>query len=130
MAVPAQLERMMFGFIESQVLFVCDEIKLFDLLAANGPSTLQQIANELSLPESSLERILICAQATNLIDKDGSKFKIKDEDLIPFLSRKSKSYCALEELLSRQRRRSLFFRTLPLAQNFGTPRTCMFEKVQ
>lgn len=36
MKMPARLENMMFGFIESQVLFVCDELKLFDYLAEQG----------------------------------------------------------------------------------------------
>lgn len=92
MKMPEQLERMMFGFIESQALFVGNELKLFDHLIHHGPSTSMQIAQALDLPVSSLERLLIVATSMQLLEKNNEKFKLRDE-WIPFLSRTSLHYC-------------------------------------
>jgi|GEM_PF-232521 len=92
MKIPLLLEKIMFGFVESQVLFVCHELKLFDCLIDEGPSTLDQISNHLKLPEASLERLLICAHCINLLEKEGNKYKINPE-WAPFLSSKSNHYC-------------------------------------
>lgn len=92
MKMPLLLEKMMFGFVESQVLFVCNELKLFDYLIDQGASSLKQISNHLELPASSLERLLICAHCINLLEKENNHYKINSEWL-PFLSRKSAFYC-------------------------------------
>src|SRR3990167_2847521 len=92
MKVPLILEKMMFGFAESQVFFVCNELKLFDYLIDNGISSLRQISNDLKVPESSLERLLICAQSIKLLDKENNNYKINPE-WVPLLSSKSEFYC-------------------------------------
>lgn len=92
MKMPLMLEKMMFGFAESQVLFVCNELNLFDYLIDKGASSPRQISEDLGLPESSLERLLICAQCIKLLEKDNNNYKINPE-WIPFLSNKSKDYC-------------------------------------
>ena len=92
MKMPLLLEKMMFGFVESQVLFVCNELKLFDYLIENGVSSLRQISNHLGLPESSLERLLICAQCINLMAIENNHYKINPE-WVPFLSSNSSYYC-------------------------------------
>ncbi|WP_052045943.1 methyltransferase [Candidatus Paracaedibacter symbiosus] len=92
MKLPSTLERMMFGFIESQVLFVCNEIGIFDYLEENGPSKVDKISKDLDLPASSLDRLLICATSLNLLEKNKDKYKVAAE-FRPFLIRKSKYYC-------------------------------------
>jgi hypothetical protein len=92
MKMPEQLEKMMFGFVESQTLFVANEIKLFDYLAENGPSDCHKIAQALGLPASSLERLLICAVCIKLLQKNGNNYNVTSESQ-PFLSRKSPNYC-------------------------------------
>lgn len=90
--MPILLEKMMFGFIESQVLFVCSELKLFDLLIEKGALSLEAISDRLKLPKSSLQRLLICAHCIELLDKKNDLYKIHSE-WIPFLDRYSKAYC-------------------------------------
>lgn len=92
MKMPLMLERMMFGFVESQVLFVCNELKLFDCMIDMGPSSLEQISQNLELPASSLERLLICAHCINLLEKEGDQYKVNPE-WVPFLARDSDHYC-------------------------------------
>jgi len=92
MKIPLPIEKMMFGFVESQVLFACDELKLFDFLIDNGSSSIQQISDSLGLPESSLDRLLICAHCINLLEKEDNFYKMNSE-YIPFLSRKNDYYC-------------------------------------
>src|SRR5579885_403256 len=92
MKMPLALERMMFGFIESQVLFVCNELKIFDYLIDNEKSSLEEISDDLKLPKSSLERLLISAQCMQLLKKDGIQYEVIHE-LVPYLSRKSRFYC-------------------------------------
>ncbi len=90
--MPDTLERMMFGFIESQTLFVGDKIKLFDYLEEKGPSNCENISRALNLPSSSLERLLIVATCINLLEKRNQNYQLKSE-WTPFLSRKSDQYC-------------------------------------
>jgi hypothetical protein len=92
MKMPLMLEKMMFGFIESQVLFVFDELKLFDYLIDQGSASLKQISEHIGLPESSLERLLICAHCIDLIKNENNIYKVNPE-LTSFLSGKSDNYC-------------------------------------
>lgn len=92
MKMPEQLERMMFGFIESQVLFVCDEIKLFDYLINHGPRTPEEISQYLLLPSSSLERLLIVATCMRLLEKNNNRYQLREE-WIPFLTSTNLDYC-------------------------------------
>ncbi|MBA3661443.1 MAG: hypothetical protein H0W64_06935 [Gammaproteobacteria bacterium] len=92
MKMPILLEKMMFGFVESQILFVCDELKLFDDLITEGPATLEQLSQRMGLPLSSLERLLIGAHCIKLLEKEGPYYNV-NAIWIPFLSRSSDHYC-------------------------------------
>jgi hypothetical protein len=92
MKMPTTLEKMMFGFIESQILFVCDEIKLFDYLSEQGLVECKKISKDLNLPASSLERLLVCATCIELLEKINNKYRIR-ADWIPYLTRRSDQYC-------------------------------------
>ena len=92
MKMPSMLEKMMFGFIESQVLFVCHELNLFDYLNEKGKASSKEISHHLRLPASSLERLLICATSMHLLEKMDGRYKLNPA-LVPFLTRKSKEYC-------------------------------------
>lgn len=57
------------GFVRSQILFACVEIKLFALLA-DGPCKAQDIASRTALPLTSINRLLPAARALGLIQED------------------------------------------------------------
>lgn len=92
MKMPIEIERMMFGFIESQVLFIINDLKLFDFLEEQGPSTAKEIANGLKLPFPSLERLLICATAMKLLVKTEGLYTLNDS-WRAFLLTDSAQYC-------------------------------------
>jgi demethylspheroidene O-methyltransferase len=56
------------GFVYSQILFACVRLKLFELLAA-GPHTAEGVAERLSLPLASTERLLEAAVSLRLVEK-------------------------------------------------------------
>lgn len=56
------------GFVYSQILFACVRLRLFDLLAT-GPHTAAAIAEQLSLPLTSTERLLEAAASLRLVEK-------------------------------------------------------------
>jgi demethylspheroidene O-methyltransferase len=56
------------GFVYSQILFACVRLKLFDLLA-QGPLTADHIAERLSVPLDSTERLLEAAVSLRLVEK-------------------------------------------------------------
>lgn len=56
------------GFVYSQILFACVRLRLFDLLAV-GPHTAASIADSLTLPLDSTERLLEAAVSLRLVEK-------------------------------------------------------------
>ncbi|EED34943.1 hydroxyneurosporene methyltransferase [Luminiphilus syltensis NOR5-1B] len=61
-----ELHDMTAGFIYSQVLYCCVELRLFDALKP-GPMTLEQIATHIGLPEEGTLRLLRSAAALKLL---------------------------------------------------------------
>ncbi|MGJ7613978.1 MULTISPECIES: methyltransferase [unclassified Variovorax] len=62
------------GFVYSQVLLACVQLKLFDILAA-GPLALDDIAQRTDLPPASAERLLAAAVALRLVEaRSGGRF--------------------------------------------------------
>ena len=59
------------GFAYTQVLFACVRLKLFELLAREGPQTAAALARRLSLPEDAAERLLAAAASLRLVDVRG-----------------------------------------------------------
>lgn len=91
MKIPPHLERMMFGFIESQVLFTCDHIGLLDYLVQQDGANAAQAAHALNYSQNALERLLICALASGLLDKKDDTYRLKP-DFMPFLCRTAPHY--------------------------------------
>lgn len=56
------------GFVYSQVLLACVQLRLFDLLLAEGPQTAQALATRWALPLLSTERLLRAAVALQLLE--------------------------------------------------------------
>lgn len=56
------------GFVYSQVLLACVQLRLFDLLLAQGPQTLDALALRLKLPPASAERLLLAAVSLKLLE--------------------------------------------------------------
>ncbi|WP_198970806.1 methyltransferase [Xylophilus sp. ASV27] len=62
------------GFVYSQVLLACVQLRLFDLLS-QGPLALNDIAQRLDLPAESAERLLAAAVALRLVEaRSGGRF--------------------------------------------------------
>jgi demethylspheroidene O-methyltransferase len=64
----AQLFDLLAGFVYSQVLLACVRLRLFDLLAAQGPQTLAALAQRLSLPLAGTERLVLAAVSLRLLE--------------------------------------------------------------
>ena len=58
------------GFVYSQVLLACVQLRLFDLLA-EGPQTLQPLATRLGLTPDAAQRLLDAAVALRLVEHRG-----------------------------------------------------------
>ena len=56
------------GFVYSQVLHACVELRLFDILA-EGPQSLQALAARLALPLPGAERLLLAAVSLRLVSR-------------------------------------------------------------
>lgn len=63
----AQLFDLLAGFVYSQVLLACVRLRLFDLLAAQGPLTLAVLAQRLNLPLAGAERLVLAAVSLRLL---------------------------------------------------------------
>jgi demethylspheroidene O-methyltransferase len=61
------------GFVYSQVLYACVQLKLFDLLA-DGPQTVGVLAHRMALSPDAAERLLSAAAAINLVARRGDCF--------------------------------------------------------
>ena len=66
---------LMAGFVYSQILLGCVRINLFEHLA-NGPLTIDELATKVDLPFKGLERLLLGAQAINLIETRQGRFAL------------------------------------------------------
>lgn len=56
------------GFVYSQVLFACVQLRLFEILA-EGPQSLDVLAGRLALPADSAQRLLAAAVALRLVER-------------------------------------------------------------
>jgi len=64
------------GFVYSQILFACVQLKLFDILA-EGQQTAAALATKLPLPPDSVQRLLAAAVSLRLIDRrSGGRFAL------------------------------------------------------
>lgn len=62
------------GFVYSQVLLACVQLKLFDMLSG-GPLALDDVAQRTDLPPASAERLLAAAVALRLVEaRSGGRF--------------------------------------------------------
>lgn len=59
------------GFVYSQVLLACVELRLFEILA-DGPQPLERLAHRLGLPEEGARRLLDAARALRLVTRRGT----------------------------------------------------------
>ncbi len=71
----AQVFDLVAGFVYSQVLLACVQLRLFDLLLAQGPLPLDALAARLKLSLPATERLLLAAVALRLLEKrSGGRF--------------------------------------------------------
>jgi len=71
----AQLFDLLAGFVYSQVLLACVQVRLFELLAAEGPQTAAALAPRLTLPLAAAERLLRAAVSLRLLEaRSGGRY--------------------------------------------------------
>ncbi|MCE4554380.1 acetylserotonin O-methyltransferase [Pelomonas cellulosilytica] len=71
----AQVFDLMAGFVYSQVLQACVQLRVFDLLLAEGPQTTEALARRLQLPPEAAERLLRAGEALGLLQvRPGTRF--------------------------------------------------------
>ena len=63
------------GFIYSQVLGACVELRLFDRLR-EGSADVSELARECQLPEEAMRRLLLAADSIGLLDRRGEQFAL------------------------------------------------------
>lgn len=64
----AQVFDLVAGFVYSQVLLACVQLRLFDLLLVQGPQSLAQLALRLNLPQAGAERLVLAAVSLRLLE--------------------------------------------------------------
>ncbi|MCZ8076564.1 MAG: hypothetical protein O9341_20795, partial [Paucibacter sp.] len=64
----AQLFDLLAGFVYSQVLQACVQLRLFDLLAEQGPQTALELAPRLKLSAEAADRLLLAAVSLRLLE--------------------------------------------------------------
>jgi len=69
----AQVFDLVAGFVYSQVLLACVQLRLFDLLA-QGPQTLAALAPRLNLPLAAAERLVLAAVSLKLLEARVGRF--------------------------------------------------------
>lgn len=69
-----RLTRLALGGWAAQVLFAANELGLFDILAAKGPSTAGAIADALGTDPDATRRLLGALCAIDVIERDGDRF--------------------------------------------------------
>jgi demethylspheroidene O-methyltransferase len=57
------------GFVYSQVLLACVQLRVFDLLQQRGPLAMPELAQALGLPTEAAERLLLAAVSLRLLEK-------------------------------------------------------------
>ncbi len=60
------------GFVYSQVLLACVQLRLFEALAA-GPRSLTDLAEHLGLPPAGMRRLLLAAETLHLVERRGKE---------------------------------------------------------
>ena len=65
------------GFVYSQVLFACVQLRVLEHLAA-GPRSLAELAQQLQLPEQGARRLLLAAASLRLVAPRGAGFGLGD----------------------------------------------------
>jgi demethylspheroidene O-methyltransferase len=63
-----QLFDLVAGFVYSQVLLACVQLRLFDLLLTHGPQSLPALAAHLQLPLAATERLVLAAVSLRLLE--------------------------------------------------------------
>lgn len=89
--IPAEIQQAMYGFMMSHVLFVGEEIGIFDYMARGGFYTTDELVKVAEVQSSALERLLLGAVAIGLVEKKTEKYALS-EHLRPFLLRSSPEY--------------------------------------
>jgi hypothetical protein len=117
--LPLEIEQALYGFIQSHILFVGDELGVFDKMANGEAHTLSELGKLTKTREEALERLLLAGAVIGLIEKKENRFQVP-EHLHPFLSKRSEKYCG--EIFPHFREVStLVFRHLREAVLEGTP---------
>ena len=90
--LPAELERIIFGFMASHALFTGDELGVLDRLAAGGTHPAEELARARGVSAAALDRLLVALVSLGVLERAQGGYRMA-EHLRPFLDRKSERYC-------------------------------------
>jgi len=89
--IPDVLNNATYGFMSSHVLYVADELGVFDRIISNKGDTAENLANWSKTTFDGMERLLLAATAAGLLEKKGEIFQVPDT-LQSFLQKSSPNY--------------------------------------
>ena len=89
--LPAPLERGLYGFMVSHVLFAADDVGLFKYLIRSGAQEPLAVAEALGTEPDATGRLLAAAVAAGLLEKSGERYAVP-EALRAFLDEESPLY--------------------------------------
>jgi ubiquinone/menaquinone biosynthesis C-methylase UbiE len=90
--VNSEIQQAMYGFISSHVLFVGDEIGIFDYLSQGDWYTVEEVAQTSNVQILPLEKLLLASVSIGLVQKKEEKYRIAPH-IRPLLQKKSPHYC-------------------------------------
>ena len=90
--IPSQIQQSMYGFMMSHVLFIGDELGIFDEIIQGKVSSIEKLAQSVEVHPQALERLVLAALAMGLIEQKDGAYEIP-QHLRPFLQKNSSEYC-------------------------------------
>ncbi|MDP3705158.1 MAG: methyltransferase [Legionellaceae bacterium] len=91
-AFPQIIERAMYGFMLSQILFTGDELGIFNVFSDGKHHSAEEVAHTTQTNAYAIECLLLAAVANGLLEKREQHYALPHE-LIPFLALDSEHYC-------------------------------------
>lgn len=105
----SHIESIMYGFMASSVLFVGDELGIYDLLAKSEAVSIEEAAALTLVSKSEIERLLIAACSVGLIEREDATYFTMHEHMKPLFCKADSRYCG-------SRFKHYFTQTAPLFQ--------------
>lgn len=90
--LPEAIGKALYGFMASEVLYVCVEKGIFEYLCKHPGSSAENISSQLTLNSDAVERLLILAEANDLLGSEHGNYRIPSS-LRQYFDADSSNYC-------------------------------------